>query len=232
LKVGHYSSGSPFRLALKLIAPLIIGLLLIFFYSRSWHPSLADFPSQGVDISHHQGEIDWSAAHAAGVDFAYIKASEGADMRDPMFADNWKGARDAGVRRGAYHFFTLCRLARDQATNFIATVPREADALPPVLDLEFGGNCASRPTRAVVLAEIATYVQMVEAHTEKPVMLYMTQEFEEEYQVSAAIKRPLWLRQLYFQPTYGSHPWVMWQASNLRHVSGISGAVDWNVVRP
>jgi lysozyme len=212
-------------------AALAFVVLLLWRFSIGWTPSRDDYPTQGIDVSHHQGEIDWKAAHADGVDFAYIKASEGTDMRDPQFEKNWAESKAAGVRRGAYHYFDLCRLARDQATNFITVVPRERAALPPAVDLEFGGNCASRPSRTVFLDELATFVRMVEAHSEKPVMLYLTPEFEEEYQVSAVIDRPLWLRRVAFPPDFGAHPWVMWQANPRKRVAGISGSVDWDVVR-
>jgi lysozyme len=215
-----------------IVGGFLLLALALWMIARSWHPSDADYPVQGIDVSHHQGTINWNEARADGVNFAYLKASEGADLRDPLFAENWDGTAKAGVRRGAYHFFTLCRLARDQATNFISVVPREAGALPPALDLEFGGNCSSRPSRAVLLAELAVFIKMVEAHSEQPVVLYLTKEFDEQYQISSSINRPLWLRSLFFPPVYGNHPWVMWQASNLRSVDGISGRVDWNVVRP
>jgi lysozyme len=202
-----------------------------WYVVRGWAPPRDAWPVQGVDVSHHQGRIDWPSVRADGADFAYIKASEGSDFRDERFAENWAGAAAAGMRRGAYHFFTLCTAASAQATNFIALVPREADALPPALDLEFGGNCAKRPERDALLAEVAIFVRMVEAHSEKPVMLYITREFEDHYRVSEAIDRPLWLRRIYFEPDYATHPWVMWQANPRRRVSGIDGPVDWNVVR-
>lgn len=214
------------------IVLLLAGLAALgWHYLRGWAPPRAAFRVQGIDVSHHQGPIDWTSARANGVDFAYIKASEGGDMRDPRFAENWRAAAEAGVRRGAYHFFTLCRPARDQATNFIAFVPREAEALPPALDLEFGGNCARRPPRDALIAEVASFIRMVEAHSEKPVMLYITREFDEHYRVSEAIDRPLWLRRMFFEPQYGSHRWLMWQAHSRRRVDGIDGPVDWNVVR-
>jgi lysozyme len=204
---------------------------MLWAYVQRWGPSRADFPRQGVDVSHHQGEIIWPSVAAAGTNFAYIKASEGADMHDPQFARNWEGAGAAGISRGAYHFFTLCSPGAAQATNFIAIVPRDGQALPPAVDLEFGGNCAARPDRARLLAEIETFIHMIEAHSGKPAMLYMTREFDEEYRVSEAVDRPLWLRRLFLKPGYGSHPWIMWQASNQRRIDGIEGAVDWNVVR-
>lgn len=196
-----------------------------------WAPSRDTYPTQGVDVSHLQGEVDWKAAQSAGVDFAYVKASEGSNMRDDRFAANWAGTAEAGIRRGAYHFFSLCRPGRDQATNFIAMVPREADALPPAIALEFEGNCAGRPSRDALMADIAHFIRMVEAHSEKPILLYMAREFEDVYNVSEAIDRPLWLRRTGLAPNYGAHPWVMWQANPRRRVDGIAGPVDWNVVR-
>ncbi len=210
---------------------LIVIAFLMLWGARRWSPGAGTYPVQGIDISHHNGPVDWQRAASDGVQFVYIKATEGADLRDPQFATNWAGARAAGVRRGAYHFFTLCRLASDQATNFIATVPREADTLPVAIDLEFGGNCKERPSREVLLSELVRFIKMVEAHAGQPAMLYLTREFEDHYKVSEAIARPLWLRGLVLPPTYGARPWVMWQASNFRSVDGISGRVDWNVVR-
>jgi lysozyme len=208
---------------------LVAGLML--WYAVHWRPSVENYPLQGIDVSHHQGDIAWPTVAAADVDFAYMKATEGADLHDMRFAENWAGARKAGVRRGAYHFFTLCRLASDQATNFIAHVPRDADALPAALDLEFGGNCKQRPSRDVLLTELKTFIQMVEAYSGKPVILYITREFDDYYRVSDAIDRQLWLRRIAFPPDFGARPWVMWQASSIRRVNGISGRVDWNVVR-
>ncbi len=217
--------------ALAILALVAVLALVGWQWALGWAPSRQAFPTQGIDVSHHQGPIDWAMARADGVDFAYIKASEGGDLRDPRFAENWAGAAGADIRRGAYHFFTLCRAGADQATNFIALVPREADALPPAVDLEFGGNCAARPDRKALLKDIETFINMVEAHSEKPVVLYLTREFEDAYRISSAIDRPLWLRRMALEPDYGSHPWLMWQAHARRRVDGIDGPVDWNVLR-
>ena len=216
---------------------LIGGLLLVlvalglWFWSGRWRPSERNFPRQGIDVSHHQGVIDWRPLPAQGVDFAYIKATEGGDHRDRRFAANWAGARNAGIARGAYHFFTLCRSGADQAANFIAAVPNDPDALPPAVDLEYLGNCAGRPRMRDFHAELATYLRAVEAHYRKPVLLYLTEEFDRAYQVSARVPRPLWLRRLLVEPDFGARPWTIWQVSNFRRLDGIDGRVDWNVAR-
>ncbi|WP_157217671.1 GH25 family lysozyme [Flavisphingomonas formosensis] len=202
-----------------------------YAYVRLWHPTRAHFPIQGLDVSHHQGTIDWQRVRKAGADFAYIKASEDGDHRDSRFTQNWQGARAAGLRTGAYHFFTLCRSGAEQAANFAATVPAASDTLPPAIDLEFGGNCAARPSRAAFFRELAIALHGIEAHSGKRAILYVTDEFDAAYRVSAAIPRPLWLRSLFAPPGYGARDWTIWQASNIHHVDGIEGWVDWNVTR-
>lgn len=220
------------RLALGLLLALAAAIAFLWWYAPRWHPSDAAHPSQGIDVSHHQGAIDWAALPAQGVDFAYIKASEGGDHRDTRFVENWRASRIAGLRRGAYHFFTLCRSGADQAANFIAAVPAESDALPPAVDLEYMGNCTRPVTVGAFHAELAAYIRVVEAHYGKPVLLYLTAEFDRAYQVSARVNRPLWLRSLLFEPRFGARPWALWQVSNFRRVRGIRGRVDWNVARP
>jgi lysozyme len=203
-----------------------------WLHAPHWHPSDRRFPTQGIDVSHHQGRIDWARLPAQGVDFAYIKASEGGDHRDRSFAANWAGARRAGIARGAYHFFTLCRSGADQAANFIAAVPADADALPPAVDLEHLGNCSRTLSLEAFHKELADYLRLVEGHYGKPTLLYLTREFDETYQVSARVDRPLWLRSLIVEPRFGARPWHLWQVSSFRRLRGIEGRVDWNVRRP
>ncbi len=204
---------------------------LIFYVISHWRPGLGSYPVQGISVSHDNGEIVWPTAAADGVDFAYIKATEGADMHDVRFADNWANAQKAGVKRGAWHFFTLCRLASDQASNFMAYVPRDANALPAALTLQLAGNCAERPARDVVLKEIATFIRMAEAHSGKAMLLHIARDFEDFYQASESINRPLWLNARIFPPAYGARPWRIWESNTLIRVKGINGAVDWNVIR-
>ena len=195
-----------------------------------WRPSLSSYPIQGVDVAEDDGEIAWPTVEAAGADFAYIRASEGADITDPRFAVNWADTIAAGMRHGAYHQFSLCRPAADQATNFISVVPREPDALPAAVRLSFTRGCASRPSRADLLSQLKTFIEMVEAHTGKTVLIAPTPDFESRYQISSAIDRPLWLTGFFVMPRYGARPLAMWQASTFYRVKGIQGGVHWNVI--
>lgn len=194
---------------------------------RGWEPDPGRYPVRGIDVSHHQGPIDWTAVAADDVAFAYLKASEGGDHRDRRFAANWRAARAAGLKVGAYHFFTFCRPGADQARNFLAVVPALPDALPPAVDLEFGGNCAAAPTEADLRRELAAFLSLVEARYGRPAVLYVTPDFHKAYG-HVLPQRPLWKRKI-VMPPFGGRPWTFWQFHNRGRVEGITGPVDLNV---
>ena len=104
-------------------------------------------PIQGIDVSKYQGKIDWASVRSAGTHFAFIKATEGGSLVDERFIENWHGAKQAGVARGAYHFMFWCRSADEQAAWFKRTVPNDPDALPPVLDLEWNAQSRDMPAQ-------------------------------------------------------------------------------------
>lgn len=120
--------------------PVIIltttALLIVLFqrgYVRIQYPSHADFPVRGVDVSHHQDDIDWSVLTTDGeLQFAFIKASEGTDFQDRRFDENWREAQGQ-VARSAYHFFTFCTPGEAQAHNFLQTAPDPGE-LPRAVD--------------------------------------------------------------------------------------------------
>ena len=197
-----------------------------WLYYLNFAPDPVKYPVRGIDVSHHQGEIDWSAVAADHIRFAYLKASEGGDHRDETFARNFEGARAAGLAVGAYHFFTFCRPGAEQAANFIATVPHDVPLLPPVVDIEYSGNCSTRPPVDVMARELAAFVAPVEAAFGRPVMLYVMGETLETYR-GAIPPRPTWVRWLAMQPWDAG--WTLWQYHDRGHVAGIAGDVDLNV---
>ena len=201
-----------------------------WWHAGRWRPGSEEYPIQGVDVSAASGAVDWRTAKARGVDFAYLLATSGDRARDPAFEGHWAASADAGVRRGALHAFSLCRLAADQADHFNAVVPRLGDALPAAVSFAFAPDCADRPMRAVVLREVATFLERVERHMGKRVLLRISPAFEKEYQLSAGIDRTLWAERDWFRPDYLSRPWRMWQANHARRVDGFEGKVGWNVV--
>jgi lysozyme len=224
---------APSRRLLIPLTAVVVLLALAVAWAPHWTPTRATYPVQGIDVSGHQGSIDWSKLRRQGVDFAYIKATEGGDFRDQQFALNWAGAGRAGIPKGAYHFFTLCRSGTEQAANFLRAVPHDASSLPPALDLEFLGNCNGprRMDPGQLRRELQVFLAAVESRTGQRVLLYLTDEFDKAYGVSTAFDRPLWLRRIILKPSFGARAWTLWQASNFRHLDGIDGRVDWNVAR-
>jgi lysozyme len=198
------------------------------------YPSRDRFPIQGIDVSHHQGRIDWPRVAAAKtVQFAYIKATEGGDYRDASFARNWLESRQAGIVRGAYHFFTLCRPGRDQAKNYLATVPREADALPIAVDLEFLGNCGARPSPQAFVAELLAFLDEIRKVDPRTPVFYVTYEFYDRYLKDNIRQVPahhLWLRNIFYEPAQKScERWRLWQFAHRGRLEGIAGPVDLDV---
>ncbi len=185
----------------------------------------------GIDVSHHQGVIDWGKLKRRGVDFAYIKASEGENFNDPRFSRNWYGAEQAALLRGAYHFFTQCRAGLVQAQNFIRIVPKDPRALPPVVDAEHMGPCKSGDAVADIVAEIAVFLDMLEKHYGKRPIIYTTREFHDAYLSGKFMKERFWIRSLLVPPTFRQEQWVLWQYHNRGRRTGIEGPVDLNAYR-
>jgi lysozyme len=185
----------------------------------------------GVDVSNHQGDIDWRTLARTDVAFAYIKATEGGDFRDRRFQANWEGANEAGLLRGAYHFFTQCRAGADQARNFMAAVPREAGALPPVVDLEHMGPCSSGPQVADPVAEIATFIAMLAEHYGRRPILYTDVVFDATYLWGHFTGETFWTRSIVLPPWFRTDQWLIWQYHSCGRRAGIMGPVDLNAFR-
>jgi lysozyme len=188
----------------------------------------------GIDVSRWQGDIDWATARAAGVSFAYIKATEGGDVADPLFRAHWDGAGRAGVRRGAYHYFYFCRPAAEQARWFIRHVPRDATALPHVLDMEwtpYSRTCTIRPDGDKVRAEARVFLDMLEAHYGRRPLIYTTVDFFADTRIDRLGGTEFWLRSVAGHPQrkYPGAFWRIWQYTGTGIVPGVRGKVDINV---
>jgi lysozyme len=195
----------------------------------AYRPKLRDGELYGIDVSHHQGRIDWSRVAQDDISFAYIKATEGADFVDRRFAENWRNADRVRLARGAYHFFTLCTAGEPQAQNFLRIVPGDPQALPPAVDLELAGNCRARPDRATVARELNAFLALVEQATGRTAVLYVGDDFEALYRVRASFDRRLWHRRFLLRPDVEG--WVIWQVSGFSEVDGVRGRVDLNISR-
>lgn len=192
-----------------------------------------NYSMHGIDISKFQGNVNWRAVKQMEVDhikisFAFIKATEGITRQDATFRRNWEKARDAGIIRGAYHFFYSTRDPLKQAINFKNVVQLESGDLPPVLDIEVHNNqppAVIRSTARIWLEE------MEKAYGVKPI-IYTNIHFYETYLGKEFDEYPLWVAHYYQKERPRSaRNWVFWQHSDIGRVNGIRTMVDFNVFR-
>ncbi|UII76232.1 glycoside hydrolase family 25 protein [Flagellimonas sp. HMM57] len=216
---------------------LILGIIgsvivtsLYFGYLRFNYPSESEYPINGIDVSHHQNEIDWKLVKEQKIRFVFIKATEGGDFIDKRFNQNWKEAKENGIDVGAYHFFTFCRAPQEQAKNFINVVPKIDNSLPPVIDLEFGGNCRLRKSRDSLIKDIKIFEEIIYTHYQKKPILYITQDFYNAFLLNEFKDNPIWARDIYKKPELkDKREWMFWQYGNRGHLKGIDMYVDLNV---
>jgi len=214
------------------IALLVIVGLVVLGGSHVWlpryRPALEHGEIYGVDVSDHQGRIDWRAVGRSDVSFVFIKATEGSTYVDSDFASDLAEARSAGLLVGAYHFFTLCSPGATQAANFLKIAPPGSTVLPPAVDLELSGNCSARPSRSEVETQLSTFVRLVESATRQPVISYVSASFEQRYPLGAASSGLFWKRSVLRRP---SGQWAIWQVDGFAQVDGITGPVDLDVMK-
>lgn len=187
----------------------------------------------GIDVSKFQKDINWQAVRQMNVDniklsFVFVKATEGITRQDAAFQRNWHKAGQAGLIRGAYHFFYATRDPLKQAINFQNVVQLQPGDLPPVLDIEVHNNqppAVIRSTARIWLEE------MEKVYGVKPI-IYTNLKFYETYLGNEFDDYPLWIAHYYQQrrPRI-DRPWVFWQHSDIGRVNGISTTVDFNVFK-
>jgi lysozyme len=222
----------PRAIALVVLVALVGGGWA-WWESRNWRPDEARWADQGALVGEVDGAVNFATLKGLGAGFVYLEASRGADGKDAAFPDNFASARGAGLQIGAVHRFDPCTRADGQSANFVTTVPRDVELLPPAIMLErTAEDCPERVSRAAVQSEVMTLVNQIEAHTGKPVILAPSEEFEEGYAVAARIDRNLWLSRNWNEPTYGGRPWMLWTANSAFQTEASEQPLRWVVVRP
>lgn len=229
-----------------LIASLMAALVFIGYLGWLWQqsrkmqfvhyrefgiPVPADYSIHGIDVSRYQQRISWELVKDMQVNeiklgFAFIKATEGNGNVDPYFKRNWKKAKEAGVIRGAYHFFIASKDGFTQAKNFLKKVSLESGDLPPVLDVEQSNGASA----AVIRQEVKEYLDMMEMSYRVKPIIYTNIDFYNRYLKNYFDDYPLWVAH-YLQPNKPriKREWTFWQHSEAGRVNGILARVDFNV---
>ncbi len=211
-------------------------ILLCMFAFVSWwavrefktSPPYVDpvlYPVRGIDVSAHNGMMNLDAARASGIEFVFIKASEGVDFRDANFRLNYDKAMHAGMKVGAYHFFRFDTDGVDQAVNFIEAIGGRTLSLGVAIDVETHGNTALADRERMLenLSAMAEYLRLA-GYT---VTFYSS--LKEYYSLMESDFRgcPMWLCS--FRELPGDIDCRFWQYYHRGKVAGVKGNVDLDV---
>ena len=226
----------------------IVAVALLFFfynffirpYSYRWKPCYGhkgygvclpiSYKTHGIDVSHHQGEIDWSAVKATEkqeypIRFAFIKATEGGDYKDRRFAENFRKAGEVGIVRGAYHFYNPYTDPIRQADFFISQVKLQKGDLVPVLDIE------RKPfDKAQLQADLKKFLNRLEQHYGAKPIIYTSYKYKTRYLDTPDFDAyPFWIAHYYVDMLSYEGTWQFWQHTDYGTVPGIETNVDLNV---
>lgn len=202
-----------------------------------------------LDVSHYQEKIDWGnlrllvdganrmtrdvekAERSYPVNRVYIKATEGEGTKDKLFRDHWNGAAEAGLRRGAYHFYIASRDPLKQAANYISVVGQlHVSDLPPVLDVE-AQSVRRNTDKEKLNKDLRIFLEAIEKHYGRRPYIYTNESFLKDYLDDDLVENyPLWIAR-YSRLKPSTKEWKMWQFTDRAHVCGIAEPVDLSVLK-
>ena len=226
-------------------AAIVAGYVWFFYYffvspfGFRWRALYGDisypegYEIHGIDVSHHQGRIDWEELKDNGminkcpIRFVMIKATEGATQIDENFEDNFYQARENGFTRGAYHFYSVHSTARQQAEFFLRQVKLENGDLPPVLDVE---HKPKEQTDVQFQNSVLTWLDIVEKHYQVKPIIYTYYKFKMKYLNDSIFDQyPYWIAHYYVDSVEYKGRWKFWQHTDVGRLPGIKGNVDLNI---
>jgi lysozyme len=186
--------------------------------------------TKGIDVSKYQGNVDWNRVKADGVEYAFIRVSDGSQFKDAKFARNWDGTKAAGIVRGAYQFFRPAQNVNAQADIMIAALATwEPGDLPPVIDVEATGGLSAK----TIASKVRAWTARVEAAIGVKPIVYTGKYFwrDEVGAPTDFADNALWIAQYTSKCPDLPAPWAtwtFWQYSDKGKVAGITGNVDIN----
>ena len=188
------------------------------------------YPVAGIDVSKHNGEIDFGKVAADDYQFVFIKASEGKTYKDEAFERNYRGAREAGLMVGAYHFFRKNRTGEEQAANLLDVVKGKTSDLPLVIDLEDDWGNGATTSRETALKRVLDMIDILKAKG-YDVMIYTNLDGYEKYYKGMMGDYDLWLCSFTSPDMLTDKPHRFQQFNHEGTVLGVKGDVDLNVWR-
>ena len=190
------------------------------------------FNAIGIDISHHQGTIDWEQLLSATQvnneqpAFTYLKATEGTDHLDTQWERNRKECIRLSIKHGAYHFFQPKKLPLPQAEHFLLHYQPQSGDLPPVLDVETEGYSDKD-----LIYKMTRWLEYVEEKTGMRPIIYTSYHF---YKTKFKIEFPtykFWIASYSRKPKgiMENAQIIHWQFTEKAHLPGHQVLVDMNV---
>ena len=181
----------------------------------------------GIDVSGYQGNIDFEKVKNDGIEIVYMKSSEGTNYIDSKFEQNYKRARDAGLKIGFYHYVTARSVnqAEKEAQFFASVISGKVADCRLAMDFESFGNLNKREINTIGLA----FMKKLEELTKKEVVLYSNAYTASRIWEGEVTKYPLWIAQyeVYEPENSGTwNSWAGWQYTDVGRVAGISNHVD------
>ncbi|MCR5131619.1 MAG: glycosyl hydrolase family 25 [Prevotella sp.] len=185
----------------------------------------------GIDVSHHQGFIDWTSVAAEGkVKFVYVKATEGSTLVDPSYRENVEGARKQGILVGSYHFLSSLSDVVGQFINFSREVKREEQDLLPMIDVEWSGMSQWTPRQ--MQDSLALFAYLVQEYYGVQPLIYADAKFYGQRLTPRFDDFPLFIAHYReFPPVVEkAHRLYLWQRDEHGRVAGIEKDVDLDVL--
>jgi lysozyme len=208
-------------------ATLTIAYLLHKRHIWFVYPDKNIYSVSGLDVSHHQGKIDWEKVDRK-YQFVFIKATEANTFRDKNFHENAKNVKATQRILGAYHFFHFNYGGLEQANNFINAAGDLID-LPPAVDFEFTGNPKDYEKQNL-LNELRICVETLEKHYGHKAIIYVTKD-SYKHIVKDNFDNSIWYRSIILPVNKKIKNVIFWQYHNSAIIDGIGTKVDLNVFK-
>lgn len=187
----------------------------------------------GVDLSHYQGEIDWSKVHyindSVPIAFLIIRATMGTDGLDSTFLSRWETIKSKSIIRGAYHYYRPNQHSLSQAKQFKMHVDLKPGDLPPILDIE---NLSTVQSVEQLKLGVKRWLDDIEAHYGVTPIIYTGDHFYSKYLNTPEFdKYRIWIANYgnYTEPI--TKPWTIWQFTEQGTIDGVEGYIDLNVFK-
>ena len=218
------------------------GLLALLFFAvktkrlqvNRW--IVSDRDVVGADISEYQADVDMVRLQEQGIEFIYMKATEGSGHVDGRFAQNWENAQECGIAAGAYHFFSFDSPGEQQAENYISTVGSLEGKMIPAIDVEYYADKKENPPeKGDVVRELRAFIAVLEKEYGVRPLIYCSGEVYDKYLAENFGDYPRWVRSIYYPVTFeAGSDWTVWQYCDTAELDGYSGGercIDLNVLK-